>query len=429
MSKPKVFSIKKTSAPLIFLNVAFKSGSVNDPADKSGLLGVTLAMLLRGTRKLTAEEYFNKVDDLGAEIFTSKSMESAKIHAVALFDNYKKVFSLLIEVITQPRFDAEELNKIKQQYIASLKDEQSNDEAISGRRFQEYFLQGHPYGRSSSGTIESIESISIDDVRAFYARHFTRDNFVVTAYGNISKAEASDLSEKIARKLPKQSFTAEDVPSPQLGQGTRVVLLDKPDCTQTQIYIGHRGVAFHDKNYHSLSVANHVFGGSSFSAWLMSEVREKRGWSYGAYSYFRAAKQPLYFAMHTIPKNDDALPALDLMLQLYRKFRTKGIGKDEFQFARQSLINQSAFMQDTPRKRLNNKLSEILLGLPAGFYDKYQAGIKATRHAQVQKAIKQQYSDDLFILMLCPASKMQGQLNDKFGAENVQVQKIDAAVV
>jgi zinc protease len=192
----------------------------------------------------------------------------------------------------------------------------------------------------------------------------------------------------ILGRLPQETAGSIEAKAPEFRAGKSLLFLDKPARTQAQLYIGAPGVSFMDKDYFSMMIANHVFGGSSFSARLMREVREKRGWSYGCYSWYRSGKQPLYFGMHAVPSNKDAIPALNLMIELFRDYGKNGITKEEFTFAKQSLVSQSAFLQDTLRKRLDNKVTEAVLGLEPGYYDRYQKKLAKLTHAQVQAAIR-----------------------------------------
>lgn len=408
------------ASPLVHIDLALLFGAVQDPPGKDGLSSLAMSMLLRGTERKTAAEFHRCLDDLGAELHIGKYKESMRIYGVVLNQNLDRFLELLEEMITEPRFDAAEFAKIKSQVQSSLLEELGSDDEIAERRFQEYFLWGHPYGRITAGSLDTLGGITLEDTKDFYRRYFRSDAFVCGATGSFDRARLTKRLQAILKRLPKSEDKPLVVSAPDFPSGRRVILLDKPGRSQSQLYIGAPGLGIRDPDYASMQIANHIFGGGSFSARLMHEVREKRGWSYGAYSSFRSGRQPLYFVMHAVPSNKDTVPALSLMRDLYEGFHKKGVSKTEFEFAKKSLLNQAAFLQDTMRKRLDNKMSEIILGLPAGFYDSYRKRIQGVTYPRAQAAIKRQtHPKTLFALVLCTAGEIRGPLGGTKGWDQV----------
>lgn len=387
-AKPRLILLPEKNGPLVHLELALTHGSLRDPQGKEGTASLTLSMLLRGTRKKSSSEFHRALDNIGAEIHLGKYKESQRIYGVCLADKLPQFLDLLEEMLTEPAFPQEEFDKIREQVKSGLLDELGSDDEIADRRFQEYMLWGNAYGRMTSGSLESLPRISREDLRSYHQQYFRQGDFVIGASGGFDKAKFTRRVLAILAKLPAGSAGKLEAEAPEFRSGKSLLLLDKPARTQAQLYVGAPGVGFMDKDYFAMLIANHVFGGSSFSARLMKEVREKRGWSYGCYSWYRSGRQPLYFGMHAVPSNKDAMPALKLMISLFQSYASKGISKDEFNFAKKSLVAQSAFLQDTLRKRLDNKVTEAVLGLPPGYYDHYQKKLAALTHAQVQKAIQ-----------------------------------------
>lgn len=398
--KSKLILLPDSTSRLLFIDLSFQTGAVADPNGASGTASLALSMLLRGTKKRNAAKFHEELDRLGAEIYLAKNMESLRIMGETLVDNVEPFFDLLEEMIREPAFAPEEFAKLQAQTLSVLQDELSSDGDIAERRFQEYCLLGHPYGRVSSGSLSSVEKLRVQDLEKFFKQNLHRGIAVFAATGGLSEAKMAAFGERLLKALPAQGNTAPRVEEPVFSPGRRLLMLDKADRTQSQIFVGSPGVSQHHPDYYALAVGMHVFGGGSFSAWLMKEVREKRGWSYGAYGGFRAARKPLYFSMHTTPSNKDTGPALQLMVQLLEKLHKEGISEAEFEFAKRSLVNQSAFLQDTLSKRLNNKVNEILLGLKPGFYDSYQSELKRVRFAETQKALKKHIDPTRLFMMV-----------------------------
>ncbi len=426
MPKSKFILLADKSSPVVYLDLAFTRGAIQDPQGKAGVSSLMGSLMLRGTTARNAAEFHRALDNLGAEIHLGKFKESLRIYGTVLAEKLDRFLDLVEEMLTSPAFSEDEFRKLKDQFRSSLLDELGDDGEIAERRFQEYMLYGHPYGQSTSGSLTSIDKIEISDLRAYYRTHLRAPNAIWAAAGGFDSAKLKARLEKILAKLPQENLPAGEIEVPSVPSGKNLLILNKPGRTQSQIYIGGQGISYRDPDYLPMALANHVFGGGSFSARLMTEIRVKRGWSYGAYSYFRAARQPLYFGMHAIPSNKDTAAAVDLMMKLYEKFRKKGLTKEEFQFAKTSLVNQSAFLQDTLRKRMENKVSEAVLGLPKGYYDSYTKRLRALRYAQVQSSIRRHVNpENLLILVLCSEDIIGNDLKSLKGLRSIHLRNFD----
>ncbi len=425
-SLPPMILIPEKHGPLVHLEFAILNGSLRDPPGKEGVASLTLSMLLRGTRSRSSHEFHRALDNLGAEIHLGKYKESQRIYGVCLSEKLPAFLDLLQEMITQPSFDPSEFQKVRAQVRSSLLDELGSDDDIADRRFQEYMLWGSAYGRMTSGSLESLDQISVEDLRAFHQEFFLAGDIVVGASGGFDKIKLQKRLRELLSHLPQGGLGRLESDAPRFQSGKSLLLLEKPERSQAQIYVGSPGISFANKDYFAMMVANHVFGGSSFSARLMKEVREKRGWSYGCYSWYRSGRQPLYFGMHAVPSNKDAIPALKLMIQLFQDYGRKGITKAEFEFAKKSLVSQSAFLQDSVRKRLDNKVTEAVLGLEKGFYDKYQGKLKSLTYAKVQSAIRRNVDPSrLFAVVLGSVDQLNLATHGTKGFSRVWKKKFD----
>lgn len=399
--KVKPIAIADPSSPLVFVDIAIKVGSIMDPNGKEGVSSLVSSMLLRGTRSFPAEKFHEKLDAIGGELYLGRYMESTRLVGECLAENADEFFELVEQVLTQPRFEEAEFAKLKTQLESKLQDELSDDDAIADRRFQEYVLAGHPYGRITGGHLESIQNIRIEDLKEFHRQYYGSLNTIFSATGSLSKKQFEQKLGAIGSSFDFEVSPIGTVPDVKFPRGRRLHIIEKPNRSQSQIVIGSKGINYDCPKYHELLIANHILGGSSFSAWLMKEVREKRGWSYGAYSMFRNARQPLYFAASTTPSNKDTVGAVTLILKLLKKFSDGHIQKAEFDFAKRSLVNQSAFLQDTIKKRLGNKVSAELLDLDPNFFDEYQDRLKKVTLKGMIKAISEYMSfEDLYIMVL-----------------------------
>ncbi|MBI3535863.1 MAG: insulinase family protein, partial [Deltaproteobacteria bacterium] len=181
--------------------------------------------------------------------------------------------------------------------------------------------------------------------------------------------------------------------------------IDKPDRTQTQMYGGQIGILMTDKDYFPLYLANYAFGGPLFTTKMMEEIRVKRGWSYGANSFFRMGKQPRSWQFNLYPKIKDAPDALIYTLNMIRDFREKGLTPEEFERAQKNIINNSGFMFNTPQKRVENLLLEKTLDLPSGFMTRYREEVSKLTLNQVNQAIKNFLKPDQLVVTVLGTAK------------------------
>jgi zinc protease len=204
--------------------------------------------------------------------------------------------------------------------------------------------------------------------------------------GDIEAKEARSLAERVASSVPPGTSSADTIGDPVMKPGRRLVLVDKPERTQTQILIGGLGTHARDADHTALSVGNTIFGGT-FTARMTQEVRSKRGWSYGAYSSLPIDRRRQAFSMWTFPKAEDAGPCIALELEMLHALRERGVTKKELSWAKRYLTRSHAFAVDTPAKRVGLALDSKLYDLPENYYQNYLERIAAVSLDEVNQAL------------------------------------------
>jgi zinc protease len=258
--------------PLVSIVVALRSGTAFDPPGKEGLGRVTARMLRRGCEGSNAAAIEDALDRLGAELSVDLSPSSIAIHAQVIARNVGAFAELLGRLLATPAFPADELARLKRETQAEIVESRDNDRGLATHFFRGAVFAGHPYSRSSMGTTRSVEAIGEADVRAFHGKHFARSNIVLGFAGDVTARDARALAEAIVGRLPAGERIADPVPAPETKKGRRLVLVDKPERSQTQILIGGLGTLPHDEDHVALGAANAVFGGT-FTSRLMKAVR------------------------------------------------------------------------------------------------------------------------------------------------------------
>jgi zinc protease len=393
----KPFVETSHALPIVSVAIALRSGSAHDPQGKEGLARVAARMLRRGGGGKTADQIEDAVDSLGGEFGADVATSSTSIHFEVIRRNLEPFVELISRVLAEPSFDKEELGRLIRESQSEIVEVRDNDRALASRAFRRTLFANHPYGRRIGGTIDSLGAIRAEDVRAHYAKHFTRNNALVAVSGDIDEKESAVLVEKLFARLPAGEAIADPVEEPKPIRGRTLVFVDKPERTQTQMVIGGLGTHSHDADHFDLMLGNTVFGGT-FTSRLMAEVRSKRGWSYGASSGMRVDRRRESLTLWTAPAATDAPACLGLELDLLKAIRESGITAEELAFAKNYLHRSHAFEIDTARKRVHQKLEEDLTELPAGYYASYLPNIGKATLEGVNAALKRRMPEDDLIV-------------------------------
>lgn len=400
----RVFLEESHVLPLVTITVASRSGAAHDPPGKTGLARVTTRLLLRGCEGADARKIEETLDGLGAEAGEETTAASVSLGAQGIVRNADALVDLLSRMLGAPTFAEDEFSRLIREMDADLLEVRDDDRSLAERCFRPAVFGDHTYGRVT--TRESLSKMSRDDVRGFHAKHFTKQNLVIAFAGDVTADRARVLAEKLVSRLPDGAAVEDTTPEPESRIGRRLVFVDKPDRTQTQIFIGGLGTSAHDPDHFALLAAEAVLGGS-FTSRLMREVRSKRGWSYGASSRLDIARQRHWFVAHTFPAATDAAPCIALELDLIDTFVKKGISTRELSFIKKFLARSYAFEVDTASKRVQQALDIELMSWPADYYSDYVEKTKAITLDAANAAIRLRIQpENLAIAMVGTASQI-----------------------
>jgi zinc protease len=394
------------SLPLVSMVVALRCGSAVDPKGKEGLARLALRMLRRGCEGMTAEQIDFRIDLLGAEMAVDTSPSTVGIHLQVIGRNLDVFLDLLARLLVMPTFPEDELERLKRETIAEIIEARDNDRVVAQKAFQRTVFDGHAYGRNSGGTTESVRAIQRDDVLEFYKRFVVQSNTVIGIAGDVTPEHAPAIGRKLVGGLQRGEAARDEVTDPMVLHGRRLLVVDKPERTQTQILVGTLGTSAHDADHVPIVVANAVFGGT-FTSRLMKEVRSKRGWSYGASSRTMIDRHRQAWLMWTFPAAEDAAPCLKLTLDLLEQWVEKGVLPREVAFIKSYLVRSHAFDVDTAAKRLHQALDVELLGLPDDYYTGWIDRVRAVTAEAANDAVRKRiHTEDLLIVVVGTASQV-----------------------
>ncbi|PIX60206.1 MAG: peptidase M16 [Lysobacterales bacterium CG_4_10_14_3_um_filter_64_11] len=313
----KVVLAERHATPVVQLSMEFNGGFAADQGRTLGTSSFTMAMLDEGAGDLDALAFADRADQLGAQISAGASLDGSSVSLSALKGKLSPSLALFADVIRRPRFDDKEIERVRQTWLAGIKQEKSRPNGVALRLLPPLIYgAGHPYAIpfSGSGSEASIAALTRADLLAFHRDFVRPDNATLIVVGDSTLAEIMPLLEQQFAdwKAPASPLHAVAVAPVALPAQPRVFLVDQPGAIQANIFIGQAVPSAHDPNSLQLEVANGVLGGE-FSSRLNMKLREEKHWAYGAYSFIPAAvgQQPwIAFAPVQIDKTIESLREL-----------------------------------------------------------------------------------------------------------------------
>lgn len=353
-------------APLVWFDIAIRGGAAADPPGLEGLHRHAATLARRGAGPLDRAALDDALDRMGAAIDVTAGRDATTVSALCLSRHVPKVMDLLIDVLTRPRWDADEHARLMRETPQVLDEVRDDDSALASRWFDAVVSPGHAYGRTALGTAASLARLELGAARALWQREVTRANVVLGIAGDVSPEQGAALLDRIAASLPDHPAPALPDLAGDSAPGAEVVLVDKADRTQAQLRLGHLGPAFGDPDTHALVLAEAAFGGM-FSSRLMQELRVKRGWTYGAGCAWRRSRGPHWFEMWMATELGVCADAAKLATELLADLAARGPSTDELELARRYLVGSLPFSTATARQRVQLAVRDATFGLPAGY--------------------------------------------------------------
>jgi zinc protease len=353
--------------PLVWLQIAIRGGSAGDAPEREGFAHHMSALARRGAGARDRAALDEELDALGASLSVAVDRDAARVSGLCLARNLDRVVDITSDILARPRMEPDEHEKLLRETRMTLDEIRDDDSELVTRFFNRHCVPGHPYGRTIMGTEASLAHIALDDVRRAYQRLVVPENLIIGVAGAVSLAQAHDIAGRLVAGLPAQPAPAlPAVDSPPTPRGRRILVVDKPERTQSQIMLGHLGPRYGTREAMAMIAVEIAFGGT-FTSRLMQEIRVQRGWSYGASASLQRSRGAHWFRMHLAPSAEVTPDALALTWSLFEDVAANGITTDELDFAKTYLGGNLPFRLSTARQRVRTAVQNELFGLPADY--------------------------------------------------------------
>ncbi len=396
--------------PLARAQVTLRVGGADEAPGDDGLSNFATELMARGAAGRTRAEIDVAFDALGTNLDISTDHDSITFEVSVLRAKLEAALALLADVVLRPDFVESEAERLRRELRAQLDELRDEDSHLARRFFQRQLYGAHPYGRSVLGTEQTFERLTGARAKAWHSAALVDGNVMFGVAGAVSAKESQALLVQHFAALQHGAPTATARAPLARRHGRRVVIIDKPERTQSQILLGQPAPRWGDPDFLPLQVAATAFGGT-FTARLMNEVRSKRGLSYGASARLGQGRGDKALVVHVFPSLQQTPETLALVLRLYDEWVKDGLSDEEIAFAKGYLANSFAFSVATPEERLDLRMGVALCGLPADHADTFVERVRAVDAAEVRRAMSTHlHAHDLEVCLVSTADVLQPAL-------------------
>lgn len=395
------------------VDITIHAGSVEDPPGKEGLTDIALEAVLRGTKRTTRDEFAMAVERLGAVIGARTGFVGSSLTLTTISENLEPALKLLAEALLDPGLRESDFNNLKREQLAKLNQARSRVAGLVVRAARQSLYRGTPLAHNSDGTIESINRITLADVRDQLKRIVVAGNLTFAVDTNRSEADVKSYINSAFSKLPEGAM----LPRPALAapklEGRHLIIVDKQGLTTTSTVIAHPSIASDDPKAIELELGSLILGGD-MSSRLFTVLRKQNGWTYGASSGFQFFDAPRRYGstyvLYTFPATEHSLEAIPKAVELYKDFVDKGLTPEEFDFGRNALVNSYAFNFVSASARIGGRIYERFEGYPYLSMEAYSSRMAKLTLAELNKEIQRAYNPQDLLIVVAGDPKQLRQL-------------------
>ena len=348
--------VEEHGIPILSLRAIFRGGAVLDPAGAEGRAYMASGLLDEGAGPYDSQAFQGRLEDLAIHLRFDAGLDSFSVGLKTLSENGDEAFEMLRLAMTEPRFDAEPVERIRGQIQVQLARGAENPDRIASRSWFDNAFPDHPYGRPVKGTEETLAGLTADDLRALVTDQLARDRLVIGVVGDITPSRLGALLDSTFGSLPATG-AAIDIPRGEPAAKGRLIIIEK-DIPQSIVLFGHGGLRRDDEDFYAAYVMNYILGGSGFTARLTNEIRVKRGLAYGVYSYLSPMDHAALFMGRVATENGAVAESLDIIRVELARMRDGGVSEQELIDAKTYLTGSFPLRLDS-----NGKIARLLVGI------------------------------------------------------------------
>lgn len=394
----KAWLVEDHNIPFTALEVRFLGGSSLDAPDKLGATYLMAGLIEEGAGQMDSRAFAEAREALAASLNFDAGDDTFSVSARFLTENRDKAADLLREALTNPRFDEDAIKRVREQVLTGLRSDARDPASMASKAFNQMAFGDHPYASPHEGSIESVSALTRDDLQAAHRAAIARDRIVIAAAGDITAKDLGLLIDHIFGDLP-QTGAPQPTKAPwHLPAGQTVIDWPSP---QSVVYFGQGGIAQSDPDFFAAFILNEVLGGGRFSARLMTEIREKRGLTYGVGAYLVGKDHAELLIGQFSASNDKVAEAIDVIRAEWEKIATQGITETELATTKTYLTGAYPLRFDGNTRIASILVSMQMSGLPADYITTRNEKVMAVTIEDVKRVAARLYKpEDLHFVVV-----------------------------
>ncbi|MFD2236773.1 M16 family metallopeptidase [Aureimonas populi] len=399
----KAYLVEDYTNPLVAVRFAFKGGGATQDAEgREGTANLLSGLLDEGAGEIGSAEFQERLDNFGVSLSFSASYDAFSGNFRAIVEHEDEAFELLRLAVNEPRFDEEPVNRIRGQIATGIIANRNDPGTLAGEAFRNAVFPGHPYARPVEGTIDTLNAVTADDLRAFMESSFGRDNLYIGVVGAIDAERLGRRLDEVFGALPQEAAVAE---VPEIVPATGVREAVELAVPQTTIQLAVPGIRRDDEDFFAAYLMNHILGGGTFTSRLFQEIREKRGLAYGVGSYLSNYDHSALLAASTATRADRAQESIEIIRAEMVRMAEEGPGQEELDKAKAYVKGAYAVQNLSSSLSIASTLVGIQLdGLGIGYIDEREALIDAVTLEDVQRMARELLTVDPSIVTVGPST-------------------------
>ena len=389
----RVVLLPAHKVPTFNMQMVVLSGGLSDKADYRGLASFTAALLREGTTKRASKDIAEQVDAIGATLGASSGFSSmtSTVNASGLVENLDQTLELFADVVRNPTFPQAEVDKYKTRTLAQLQFQRSIPQFLAIEQFNKAIYGANHPASLIAPPAESLKKLTSKDLADFHSTYYRPNNAIVAIVGDVTMKEILPKLEKVFGDWQKGDVPATTIPAAPAQTDARIYLIDRPGSVQTVLQLGTLGIERTSPDYFAVLLADRVLGGGP-SGRLFLNLREDKGYTYGAYSNFGGSKFRGTWTSSSEVRTDVTEGAMKEFMYELKRLRDESVPAEELDNAKRAIIGSFALSLEQPGTLLQNIITQKLYNLPADYWDTYPQKVSAITAADVQKAA-QKYID------------------------------------
>lgn len=400
----RVLATENRNAPVVALRSLVRSGADHDTLENAGLASLVADLLDEGAGPRDAIRLAEDIGMLGGAIGTGADWDASYITLDVLSRNTEPSLSILGDVTARATLPADGLERVRAERLNDLLQQRNEPAVIAGRRFANLLYGTATYGNSVAGHPESVQNVTLDDIRRFYAEHYIPNNSTVVVSGDIDPAHALELVARALGDWKPGPEPPRPVVTPQPIDSSRIYLIDRPQAVQSEIRVGHLGVARSSEDYFALSVMNAIFGGV-FNSRINLNLREKHGYTYGARSQFAFRRQAGPFVIAAPVRNEVTRESVSEVLAEMRRMQSGDVDTRELDDTKNYLMGVFPATVQTASDVASRLVDMELYGLPEDYFDRYRENIAAITADDVANVARKYLDPDRLVIVIVGSAR------------------------